>query len=650
MNEPPAAPVAKNGDARFLVAVGAIVIAVLLAMPLANRLEPVIGDLLLLQIQKVDPTPDSQIVIVAITEETLAGFPYRSPIDRGFLADLVTTIDAASPRKIGLDILLDASSEPKKDKRLIEAISNAISPVVFATAGIENGLTEAQHAYLSNITKNQLSGSIALQRDDIDGVLRHLPILRDGNDNPVLGFADVLAGEEVLNTFQSGRVLYRPPTEEAGVFPKYPAHNVKLLPPDWFKDKYVIIGVDLPHTDRHPTPYVSRLGTERGSMSGSEIHAHILSQKLANRSLPSTSALLTLFVTAIAAIGSAIGFGLAARPRLYFSVLTVVTGIYVLVYWAAMSGEIWLLPLIGPVASAIIAALLLSLWKWRQDRFERTFLETAFGQYVSPAIVDRLTAGNIKLKLGGEKRQVTYIFTDLEGFTSLSQTYPPEEISQLLNTYLDAMCDLVTTHGATIDKIIGDAVVCFIGAPGDNPEQAGDALKLALAMDRFCEEFRTEHNYRGIPIGITRIGVHMGDAVIGNFGGKRFFDYTGIGDTVNTAARLEGANRYLGTRICVSESVVELCGNTAFRPLGELLLKGRNSALPCFEPCSDKTLSATWMQAYLDAYRALELKQADAIKKFEIAASENPEDGPTQFHIDRLKDGNVGAIVVLGGK
>jgi adenylate cyclase len=134
---------------------------------------------------------------------------------------------------------------------------------------------------------------------------------------------------------------------------------------------------------------------------------------------------------------------------------------------------------------------------------------------------------------------VTYMFTDLEGFTTLVETEDPVLVTKTLNTYLDRICDLFLDHGATIDKIIGDAVVGFFGAPELQENQAEMAVNLALAVDEFSESFRRVAAEQGLRLGMTRIGINKGKAVIGNFGGDRFFDYTGQGDTVNTAARLE---------------------------------------------------------------------------------------------------------------
>ena len=602
-------PVTRSKWWRLLISFAAVILAIAVTTPLANRLDLVVGDVALMQHQRGQSEPVQDIVLVEITEETLAALPYRSPIDRQFLAELISAIDAGAPKVIGLDILMDGPSEPVKDRHFFTTVDGLAAPIVFASATQENGLTEKQFAYLSRVLANRLSGSIVLQRDKIDGVLRHLPEIQDKQGRIVPTFAQVLANPDMFRPLKTGRILYQPGEAVGGSpFTNYPAHTVALLPPEWFKGKIVLIGTNLPIIDRHLTPIAASQGSEDGTLPGIEVHAHILNQILTVHSLPTLSYWQALTLTLLATILSVTAFNSFSRPALFFVGLTAAIGVYALIFYVLLAREIVLVPLIAPPASALLATLFLSLSRWWQERAEREFLELAFSKYVSKTVVKRLTSGNIRLSLGGEKRVVTYLFTDLEGFTSLSQTLPPDQMGSLLNAYLDKMCDLITAHGATIDKIIGDAVVCFFGAPDADADQAENGVRLALALDAFCEEFRMEANGNGIPLGVTRIGLHTGEATVGNFGGKRFFDYTGIGDTVNIAARLESANRHLGTRICVSESIAERCPDFFFRPLGKLVLKGRNTAVTCLQPCTSETWSSPWMEKYLEAYRLLRNK------------------------------------------
>jgi len=643
MSEPSAPERPSHGPWGKLVSgFAAVCIAILVGLPVAGRLDPVLGDYAVLQLAPEATAAREQIVIVTVTEDTLARFPYRSPIDRGFLAGLLTALDQAAPASIGLDVLLDGPSETAKDARLFGVLDELTTPVVLAHVP-DSFLTEQQAAYLAGSLDGRRIGSVKLQRDDADGILRHLP--RRTSDVPL--FTEMLAVKSLPNARFDNRILYQ---RGSDAFPMYPAHTVLLLPKEWFAGKHVLIGTDLPAVDRHPTPLTSLRGAAAGSLAGIEVHAHILAQLLSGRSLPVPTFPQSVGLLGVFAVISALGFSLISRPKLFFTVFTAVLGIYVgVAIWGMVEG-VFLLPIAGPLTAALLSVFLLALVKWRHDRLERAFVVSAFEKYVSPEVVKRLASGEVKLALGGEKRRVTYLFTDLQGFTSLSEKLPPDQVAGILNGYLDEVCDVVFKHGATLDKLIGDAVVCFLGAPEESPDQAEKAVALALELDATAEAYRSSLADRGVCLGVTRIGVHCGEAVIGNFGGGRFFDYTGIGDTVNTAARLEGANKFLGSRICVSEAVVEHCRETSFRPLGDLVLKGRTQTLRCFEPLSPSLANEPWIKDYLMAFDHLREGKTDAQTLFERVLSNHPEDGPSLLHLQRLQRGETGAKLVLSEK
>ncbi|GGB34224.1 hypothetical protein GCM10011316_02900 [Roseibium aquae] len=617
-------------------------LAILVALPVAGRLDPILGDFAVLNLAPDDSGARDRIVVVTITEDTLAGFPYRSPIDREFLAELLLTLDRMDPASVGLDILLDGPSEPAKDAALLGALDTIQTPAILASVS-DSFLTVRQSAYLKEVLEDRVAGSVELQRDDADGILRHLPKRQD--DTPL--FTEAVAGKAFPVSHFDNRIRYQ---AHSGAFAKYPAHTVAFLPEDWFAEKHVLIGTDLPGVDRHPTPLASLEGAASGSLAGIEVHAHVLAQLLSGRTLPVPTFAQTIGLLSIITVVAALGFSLVNRPKTFFVWFAAALVSYLGLAFAGMHEGVFVLPVLGPAVAALTCVFLLALVKWRHDRMERAFVVSAFEKYVSPAVVRRLASGEVPLALGGEKRLVTYIFTDLEGFTSLSEKLPPDQVADILNGYLDAVCDVVFKHGATLDKLIGDAVVCFLGAPEDNPKQAETAVALALELDATAEQYRASLQKRGVRLGVTRIGVHSGEAVIGNFGGGRFFDYTGVGDTVNTAARLEGANKYLGSRICVSEAVASACPNRAFRPLGDLVLKGRSQGLRCHEPLSETEAEEDWVADYREAFKLLGSGSAQAQTLFERVLSYRPQDGPSRLHLKRLRNGETGATVVLSEK
>ena len=194
----------------------------------------------------------------------------------------------------------------------------------------------------------------------------------------------------------------------------------------------------------------------------------------------------------------------------------------------------------------------------RQAEAERA--HASLSRYFSPQIASRLAAIGDSNGMEVHRRDVAVIFTDIAGFTSLVETAAPEVLGELLNEYVGGMTDVVFAHEGTVAKIIGDAIQILFNAPGDQPDYANRAIACAHDLDEWAQGFRQRWKARGVDFGVTRIGVHAGPALVGNFGGSRFFDYTAYGDTINTAARLEAANKFLGTRICVSATVAEAAG------------------------------------------------------------------------------------------
>src|SRR3954465_2113314 len=236
----------------------------------------------------------------------------------------------------------------------------------------------------------------------------------------------------------------------------------------------------------------------------------------------------------------------------------------------------------------------------RQADAERA--HASLSRYFSPQIASRLAADGDSNGMEVHRRDVATIFTDITGFTSLVETTAPEVLSALLNEYMAGMIDIVFAHEGTVAKIIGDAIQILFNAPGDQPDYATRAVACAHDLDAWAQEFCARWKSQGVNFGATRIGVHAGPALVGNFGGSRFFDYTAYGDTVNIAARLEAANKFLGTRICVSAAIAEAADSLHGRPVGDLMLRGRSEPVRAYEPlpasASGTPATAQYEQAF----------------------------------------------------
>jgi len=280
----------------------------------------------------------------------------------------------------------------------------------------------------------------------------------------------------------------------------------------------------------------------------------------------------------------------------------------------------------------------------RQAEAERA--HASLSRYFSPQIASRLAASGDGMEV--HWREVATIFTDITGFTSLVETATPEVLGELLNEYVGGMTDVVFAHEGTVAKIIGDAIQVLFNAPGDQPDYATRAIACARELDLWAEAFRGRWKAKGVNFGATRIGVHAGPALVGNFGGSHFFDYTAYGDTINTAARLEAANKFLGTRICVSAAVANAAENFTGRAVGDLVLRGRSEPLRAYEPLSAESFEAPATAQYAEAFTKLEAGDAAAMPAFAALVGSHADDPLAGFHLKRLLNGASGIRMELG--
>jgi adenylate cyclase len=272
--------------------------------------------------------------------------------------------------------------------------------------------------------------------------------------------------------------------------------------------------------------------------------------------------------------------------------------------------------------------------KRRQAVAERA--HATLSRYFSPNLAARLAVDGDAIDLGGRRREVAALFTDIADFTALVESLDPAALSDLT--------DVAFAHEGTVAKIIGDAVHVLFGAPGDQPDHNVRAIDCALALDACAEAIRKRWAGRA-KLGVTRIGVHAGPAIVGNFGGGRFFDYTAYGDTINTAARLEGVNKQLGTRICVSVNVSEGAENFRGRPVGDLILRGKTQPLRAFEPLTAEAYAEPATAQYLAAFAKLEAGDPGAAGAFAALMGLRPDDRLVNFHLKRLLNGDTGTLV-----
>lgn len=623
-------------------------------VPVARIAENWTADIRLLTM--AESQTDTDVVVVAIGEEDLRAFPYRSPVDRAFLAGVLQTIIDRKPRAIAIDILFDQPTEAAKDERLRQVLQASTVPVFVAHASEEERLTRDQAAYLRSYLPaaglvRPAWANLASDRDD--GITRAIFPGREENGAWLPGMAAALAqARGAPEKREMVPLMLRPFTEErpAGVR-VMPAAALAVMPASWLADKLVLVGFDLPIEDRHRSQAIALYGADAGTIPGVVLHAHAVTQLISGRSpeYPGLAGKVGLLL-AVAIAGALLArLDVALLWRLCLALAAL--GGYWGLSFVLSHTFLLVVPVLAPTLAFVASAGAVSGYLWREEKRQGAFLRTAFQRYVAPAIVNEIVRSPQSFRLGGEVREITYVFTDVAGFTAMTEREPPEVVVALVNEYLDKMCELFSRHQATIDKIVGDAVVGFFNAPISQPDHAAMAVGLALAIDDFAEDFRRRKKAEGVEFGVTRVGVHSGRATVGNFGGSHFFNYTGHGDTVNSASRLEGANKYLGTRLCISGATVALCPPTiAFRPMATLILKGKTKGIETFMPVTQAETQTDLFRRYCDAYRAMADNAPNVLDELCGLAEKYPYDTLTRFHLDRLRNGEAGVVIELKDK
>jgi class 3 adenylate cyclase len=323
---------------------------------------------------------------------------------------------------------------------------------------------------------------------------------------------------------------------------------------------------------------------------------------------------------------------------------------------------LWLIGMLGyahglPLVPLLAPSLALALSLWMMDTFigkaerkQKEFIQGAFSRYVSPAVVEQLVDNPAALSLTGKRQEASFLFTDIAEFTSLSEKLSSDRLSNLLNAYLNGACEIIQKHQGTIDKFIGDAIMAVFNAPLPQADHQERAVRCALELDTYAERFRATQNENGIPLGVTRIGLHSGTATIGNFGSQARMDFTALGDTVNIAARTEGVNKYFGTRICCTQEIMQGCPNLLFLPVGEVVLKGKEKAVALYQPIHNSGLERGLLDDYNAAYLGLASNAPNSDQAFERLRIKYPQHPLIEFYWERIRSGNRSTRIVMDEK
>ncbi len=593
---------------------------------------------------------DDRIVLITYTDETLAATGRRSPLDRGLLATALARLDSMQPRSIGIDILID---QPQAEDDALRAVLGAMQTptyIAFANAttnedSVKLWQEEFQRNFQAGLGDTVRPASIRLETDG-DNVVRSWPS-RPLGDPPIL--ADLMAGEEASGLEENNSIAFRiPENPDRPLFASIP---IDLLDTDIgarmltnaIAGRHVLVGADINDVDQFDTP-MTRL-TAR-PMTGLQVHATLLAQNLdAARQATLPSHLLWLMAVLVVTSAALRGFGVFGvwnTPILIFGLCAVTATPFAL---QAAGADTQTVPAFGWIAGWILGSGAVSAAARGVGAEQRKFAQSALGRYLPPEIARAIIKDPDRLKLTGERRVIVALFSDIEGFTTLTHAIEPERTAALLNAYLDRISKVVLEHGGTIDKFVGDSVVAFWGAPLARESDGENAVKAAIAIARAGDDFTRASAEDDVAMGRTRVGVHRGEAIVGNLGGDGRIQYTALGDVMNTAARLEGANKTLGTQVLVSAAAAEGLTGINLRPLGRVQVRGRAEAVFVFDaPAVPVPGEAEMIGALIERF---DTGEPDALAELETYAERRASDPALASLVQRLKSAGPGGCYAL---
>lgn len=644
---------------------------------------------------------DSPIIILAIDDQSDESTPKRWPWPRAYFAHVIDNLNEAGVKAIGIDVIFEQADYDsggfESDQQLADVLSKYDNVILAGKIVAPPGRANIQSLvppYQKFENTGTPWGLVSFDLDE-DGFYRRYLVGQTFNDSVYASFAAAVLkvykdldptvavldrddrfviGPYSIPKFNSysSIINYAGPS---GTFPRYsfdsvlddvdfdlieefdldsfddPGDAELGLPPGLLysgilKDKIVLIGSTVVEQhDDFPTPYLETRDEEGHLIQvltyGVEIHANMLQMILSENYLYTLS---YIWEFAILIILSLIVFLITRYMRTFWGVVAAI--FLVLVYFIFA----FLMFTMGHTIVAIGTPILIiffafgghTVYHYIISQHEKRMITGAFSHYVPKKVVDQILADPEKLQLGGEERVVTVMFSDVAGFTSISEKLPPAQLVRLLNDYLTEMTDIILAHEGIIDKYEGDAIMAEFGVPVYYENHAYMACKTALEMQKRLKFLREKWNNEGRPQLRARIGINTGEVIVGNMGSRDVFDYTVMGDPVNLGSRLEGANKFYGTYIMISEFTHEFVKDEFHaRELDLIRVKGKEQPIKVFELLSSKKdkMSDAFMQMLetynkgLSHYKSQQW--AEAIDCFESCLKLFPDDAPSAEYRSR---------------
>ncbi len=542
----------------------------------------------------IDPVLPEQpgITLIAIDEPSMSAIGLQWPWPRSQHAELIRQLRKAGAKAIVFDVVFAEPTDPEEDQDLIDEMGPDI--VLAADESLIErpyGRTLVRTEPLPELVDAGALFGIASLSMDRDGVLRNIPRYPDGFMARLLEMSGGDAQQEVKTR---RRIQYFGPAGSYPTISYYQALDPETyLPPGYLENQIVMVGFALQANaevaaggvDAFETAYTLRTSQ---LTPGIEIQATIFDNMRSGLSIgQSPRWLLPVFLVLASALAL-----LVSRPRAPLKkallLLIALFGIVGSCWLLLQFGRFWVGP-VAPSAALILGVAAIATRDFAHEQKRRREVQNAFGQYLAPEMVQKIADDPSLLNLGGESRELTILFSDIRGFTSISEamSQDPQGLTRMINMILTPLSDIILRHGGTIDKYMGDCVMAFWNAPLDDPDHALHALEAAREMLAAMEQINSDvqamlPDGATVPVIRMGIGINTGVCVVGNMGSERRFDYSVLGDAVNLASRLEGQCKEYSVDILIGQNSVAAAPSLSFRKVADIRVKGRSAVEPTY--------------------------------------------------------------------
>jgi len=646
-----------------------------------------------LDIQDVPRQSIDEIVIIDIDGRSESELGRFSQWPHSYFTELISYLDSGGAAIIGLDVIFVKDiRNPQSDKEFVQTVSTAgnivnalyfeqedslswrykmiVPPREFAwkkfTQDLPIDLKEkyAENDRIGNEFFDLLNAGYTLGHvnflADVDGVVRKINLFSNFLDGSYPSFAFRIFtaltqvdkidydGNELVRLSSEGALVREIPIDKNGNMYIHWAGNFQTfryisfydvlkqrIPKEYFKDKIVLVGTSLPGLfDLRSAPF-------NPAFPGVEIHANILYTLLTGDFIQKASSLQS-FITYVIA-GIIVGIIISFLSPLWSILVVLVFSIIniFIAYTLQWESNFWL-PVINPMITMLVTFSLIYIYKYNTEEKGKRFIKETFSHFVTHSVVDELLANPEKIKLGGERKNCTVMFSDVAGFTTISEQLTPEALVKLLNDYLTEMTNIIFNYQGMLDKYEGDAIMAVFGAPLEYGNHAVQGCAAALMMQKQLIKLRELWGKQNRPKLEARCGLNSGEMVVGNMGSETRFDYTVMGDAVNLGARLEAANKEYGTSIMIGVNTFKEAGDKIItRELDLLRVMGKNEPVKVYElvgltesGISDKKKRV--LDIFREGYENYKEKNWQNAKNyFNQILSIDRTDGPSKTYIKR---------------